>query len=450
MDNGDCRARPDISRMAETMKLNDMVLFSVDDHLVDPPSVFDDVPRSLKDIAPKVVKKNGTDAWVYEDRVMPNFALNAVVGRPLEEYGFEPTGYHQMRRATYDPKVRLDDMNVDGVLASICFPTAVGPAGAMFLTAKDKVAAEQLVSTYNDWYIDGWCAAAPERFVPLSVLPLWDVNLAVKEAKRVAKRGARTISFPDNPAAKGLPSIHTGYWDPLFKVMQDEKMVLSCHIGTGNQAPHSSQETPIDVWIATLPMAIANSAGDWLFSPVFKKFPDLKICLAEGGVGWVPYLLERCDFVYAHHKAWTNSDFGKLTPREAFFRNFITCFIFDDFGMKSIDHMNVNGVCWECDYPHSDSVWPKSPEALWGSVKHLPKETIDKVTHLNAIREFRFDPIAVRGRENCTVGALRELGKNVDTKPVAGLGGFNPAVANKKRGEPVTSGEVVKMFTGAL
>lgn len=430
------------------MELNDLVLFSVDDHLVDPPSIFDHVPASLKDKAPKIVSKDGTDAWVYEGRLMPNFALNGVAGRPPEEYGFEPTGYSQMRRATYDPKARLDDMNADGVLATICFPTAVGPAGALFLGAQDKVAAEQLVAAYNDWYIDVWCATAPDRFVPLSVLPLWDIDLSVKEAKRVAKRGSRTISFPDNPAAKGLPSIHTGYWDPLFKVMAEERMVLSCHIGTGSNAPHASDESPIDAWIVNLPMAIANSATDWLFSPVFKKFPDLKICLAEGGVGWVPYLLERCDFVYNHHRAWTNSDFGGLTPTEAFHRNFLTCFISDDFGMKSIDYMNVNGICWECDYPHSDSVWPKSAEAVWQSVKHLPKESIDKITHGNAIREFRFDPFSIRGRDNCTVGALRAEAVHVDTVPKAGLGGFNPA--GKKRGEPVTSGEVNKMFTGAV
>jgi predicted TIM-barrel fold metal-dependent hydrolase len=430
------------------MELNDLILFSVDDHLVDPPSIFDDVPASLKDKAPKIISRDGIDAWVYEGRAMPNFALNAVAGRPAEEYGFEPTGYHQMRRGTYDPKTRIDDMNVDGVLASICFPTAVGPAGALFLPAADKVAAAQLISAYNDWYIDVWCAAATARFVPLAIVPIWDADLAVKEAKRVARRGARTISFPDNPAAKGVPSIHTGYWDPLFKVMAEEKMVLSCHIGTGNLAPHASHDAPIDAWIVTLPMAIANAAADWLFSPVFKKFPDLKICLAEGGVGWVPYLLERCDFVYKHHHAWTNSDFGGLTPTEAFHRNFLTCFISDDFGMNSIDHMNVNGVCWECDYPHSDSVWPKSADTVWESVKNLPRESIDKVTHLNAMREFRFDPLATLGRENCTVGALRAQAAHVDTKPIANLGGFDPA--SRKKGEPVTSGEVMKMFAAAL
>src|SRR5690606_39966508 len=57
-----------------------------------------------------------------------------------------------------------------------------------------------------------------------------------------------------------------------------------------------------------LPMFIANATTNWLYSPVFHKFPDLKICLSEGGIGWVPYLLERADFTYEHHSQWTNAN----------------------------------------------------------------------------------------------------------------------------------------------
>ena len=430
------------------MQMNDMILISVDDHIAEPPSCFDGVPAALRDKAPKIINKDGVDAWVYEDRVMPNFALNAVCGRPLEEYGFEPTGYHQMRKSAYDPVARLEDMAADGVFAAVNYSTVVGATGAIFLEAKDKKVAEISCSAYNDWHIDEWCGADPTRFIPLGILPLWDVNLAVAEARRLARRGVHALSFPDNAVAKGLPSIHSDYWDPLFSVMQDNGMVINSHIGTGFQAPHAGPESPIDAWITTMPMSIANAAADWLFSPVFKKFTSLKICLAEGGVGWVPYLLERADFVYRHHKAWTNSDFGNLTPREMFFRNFLTCFISDDFGMKNIDEYDIDTVCWECDYPHSDSVWPHSAEAVWSSVKNLPDAAIDKITHLNVMREFHFDPFATRDRATARVGALRESAKHVETAPKANLGGFDPAT--KKKGEPVTSAEVQRMFVCAL
>ncbi|API59897.1 amidohydrolase [Tardibacter chloracetimidivorans] len=430
------------------MEMRDMILVSLDDHLVEPPSTFADVPVGLKDLAPKIITKDGAESWVYEGRLLPNIALNAVVGRPPEEFGFEPTAYSQLREGTFNPDKRVEDMDADGVCASVCFPSAVGPAGQLFADATDKKAALALLQYYNDWLIDSWCGSNPGRFIPLGIVPVWDIDLAVAEAKRIAKKGARTISLHDNFSAKGLPSIHSGYWDPLFAVMEEERMVISAHIGTGNQAPHASPETPIDAWITTMPMSIAVAAADWLYSPIFKKFPNLKIALAEGGVGWVPYLLERVEFTYKHHRAWTHADFGGKTPSELFFSNFITCFISDDFGMKNIDFLNPDMICWECDYPHSDSVWPRSANALWDSVKHLDKETIDKITHLNTIREFRYDPREILGRENCTVGALKDRSKHVDTAPVAGRGGFNPKEGAEKR--PVTSADVMKLFTVAL
>jgi predicted TIM-barrel fold metal-dependent hydrolase len=427
------------------MEMNDMILISVDDHVIEPPDMFKNhLPAKYLDRAPKMATmRSGSDSWIYEGRTNPNFGLNAVVGRPPEEYGMEPASYSQIRKGTYQLAERIEDMNANGVLASICFPTFPTFGGAFFLKADDKELTKAVISAYNDWHIDEWCAGAPGRFIPLAILPLWDIDACVAEAKRVAAKGCRTISFLDNPVAKGLPSLYTGHWDPLFKVLEENNIVVSIHIGSGANAPYSSADAPIDTWIVNMPMYIANATTDWLFSPLFKKFPTLKVALSEGGIGWVPYLLERADFTYKHHKAWTNCNFGDVLPSELFKSNFITCFIDDVFGLHNTQFMNIDKITWECDYPHSDSLWPHCPEALWTSIKHLPKESIDKITHLNAIREFGIDPFSVIPREQCTVGALRALATHVDTRPVAGMGGHNPS---NNSGRPVTSGEVMKLF----
>lgn len=428
------------------MQMNDLVLVSVDDHVVEPPNLFDKhLPAKYRDQAPKMHSmKDGQDSWVYEGTVVPNFGLNAVVGRPREEYGFEPAAYDHIRKGAFDLQSRVDDMNVNGVLGSLCFPTFPQFAGTLFLGAKDKTAAKAIISAYNDWHIHEWAGAAPGRFIPISILPLWDIDACVEEAKRVAKLGVRTITFPDVPAHKGLPSIHTDYWDPLWKVLSDNKMVVSTHIGSGIEVPHLSKESPIDAWIVTMPMSIAAATADWLFSPIFKKFPDLKIALSEGGIGWIPYFLERADFTFAHHNAWTNSNFGGKLPSDLFASNFITCFIDDKFGMRNTEFLNTDKITWECDYPHSDTVWPNCPEILWDSLKHLSPELIDKITHLNAMREFSYDPFSILGRENCTVEALRAKATHVDTSPRVGMGGNNPS---KGDGLPVTSGDVAKLFS---
>ncbi len=76
------------------MNKEDMILISVDDHTVEPPDMFKNhLPKKYLDDAPRLVHNpDGSDMWKFRDTVIPNVALNAVAGRPKEEYGIEPTG----------------------------------------------------------------------------------------------------------------------------------------------------------------------------------------------------------------------------------------------------------------------------------------------------------------------------------------------------------------------
>jgi hypothetical protein len=172
----------------------------------------------------------------------------------------------------------------------------------------------------------------------------------------------------------------------------------------------------------------------------------MKICLSEGGIGWIPYFLERSDFSHWRHKAWTHSGFKGTKPSEVFHKHFLTCFIDDAFGLKNIDSLNEDMIAYECDYPHSDSLWPEAPEYLWESVKHLSDARINKVTHANAMRFFNFDPFVRNTREQLTVGGLRKkaAADKVDTTPIS-TGGARP-LAEGEAPRPVTSGDLFKMF----
>jgi hypothetical protein len=135
-----------------------------------------------------------------------------------------------------------------------------------------------------------------------------------------------------------------------------------------------------------------------------------------------------------------------------FKRHFICCFIDDQFGVKNLEYMNTDMVAYEVDYPHSDTVWPNCPEYLWASVNALDPAVINKITHENIMREYSYDPFpAMGGKQNCTVEALRILGKDVDVSPREGLGGLKTEsmdlVGEARR--PVTSGEIMKMFASA-
>jgi len=428
------------------MKLNDMVLVSVDDHIVEPREMYvNNLPKEWHDRAPRMAKdEKGADYWIFDGKRAGAIGLNAVTGRPKEEYGCEPAAFDQMRPGSYNIDARIDDMNVNGILSSINFPSVVGFDGSRFMQFQDPAVGLRMLQAYNDWHIDEWCGKHPGRNIPVAITPFWNPEEAAKEIERTAKKGARTITMCDNPTIHGLPSIHNECYKPMWKALADNNVVISNHIGSGTPAPHASDETPIEAWITTMPIAIANSAADWLNLRAVRDY-NLKVCLSEGGIGWIPYFLERSDFAHQQHRAWTHSDFGGKLPSEVFREHFMTCFIDDAFGLKNIDAIGEDMIAYECDYPHSDCLWPEAPERLFETLKHLTDSQIDKISHQNALRFFDYDALGVLGgRENCTVGALRAAAQHVDTTERS-YGGPAPLAPGETR-RPVTSGDILRMF----
>ena len=108
-----------------------------------------------------------------------------------------------------------------------------------------------------------------------------------------------------------------------------------------------------------------------------------------------------------------------MLPSQVFKDRIITCFIDDAFGVDSRSYLNIDNITWECDYPHSDSTWPTAPESCMKYMDDVPDAEIDKITHLNAMRHFQYDPFSVRPREKSTVGALRAEATDVDTSLVS-------------------------------
>jgi predicted TIM-barrel fold metal-dependent hydrolase len=411
------------------MRVDEMILVSVDDHVVEPPDLFEGhLPDKYKEHAPRVVtKEDGTDVWVYEGNEIPNIGLNAVAGRPPDEYGLEPTRFSEIREGCYNIHERIRDMNANGVLGSMCFPSFPQFCGQLFARSQDKEIGLVMLQAYNDWHIDEWCGSYPGRFIPLALPPMWDPELMAAEVRRVAAKGCHAITFSENPEKLGYPSFHNAHWDPFWKACADEGTVVCLHIGSSSQVVVTSVEAPIDTLISLQPMNIVLAAADLLWSPVLRKFPTIKFALSEGGIGWIPYFLERVDYVYQHHRAWTHQDFGDKLPSQVFRDHVVTCFIDDAFGIKNRDAVGIDTITWECDYPHSDSTWPHSPETLAKSLEGVPDEDVNKITHLNAMRHFQYDPFSKIPREQCTVGALRAQAADVDL-------GYRSSARLKKEG----------------
>lgn len=423
---------------------DDLILVSVDDHVVEPADMFDrHLPERWKEHAPRVsTTRGGTEVWVYEDATVPNIGLNAVAGRPKEEFGVEPTSFAEIRPGCWDIHERVADMDAGGVLGSMNFPSFPGFAGRLFAHAKNLDISLQMVRAYNDWHIDEWCGTYPGRMIPLAIPALWDPALCADEVRRVSDKGCHAITFPENPEPLGFPSLHSDHWDPFWAACAETGTVVCMHIGSSSKLAVTTEDAPVDVMITLQPINIVQCAADLVWSRVLREFPDLRIALSEGGIGWIPYFLERIDRTYDVHRHWTGQDFGDAMPSDVFRRNIITCFISDPAGLKLIDEVGVDMVTWECDYPHSDSAWPTAPEALAADfgAAGLSDDHVRKVTHENAMRLFDYDPFAHIPRAEATVGALRArvVGRDLTTRSEG---------APRKTPTPVTGADVQRRAT---
>lgn len=400
------------------MDVGDMILISVDDHICEPADMFDaHVPARYREHAPRVVEEpDGSLQWYYGSVRGRNLGLNAVAGKPPELFNVNPLRYEHMRPGCYLVDERVRDMSAGGQLAGLNFPNWTGFSGQVLNAGTDRDVNLVMIKAYNDWHVDEWCGAHPDRFIPCGILPLFDADEAAREVRRLASKGCHAVTFSENPAGLGMPSIHTDAWDPLFAACCDTGTVLCCHVGSSSKSASTGPDAPPPVPMNLSTTMSIYTLGDLLWADFWHRFPQLRFALVEGDIGWMPYFLQRAEHTFERHNAWMQHVPPQgLRPTELFRERIICCFIDDRIGVKLLDEFNVDNVCWESDFPHSDSSWPGGPERLAELLAGVPAAAIAKITHENAMRHFQFDPFPIRPRARCTVAALRAEAADVDT-----------------------------------
>ena len=399
------------------MRAEELILVSVDDHICEPPEMFDaHVPARYRDRAPRVVMVDGQQRWMYGDRPGRDLGLNAVAGKPREMFNVDANRYDEMRPGCYDVEERVRDMNAGGQLAGLNFPNFTGFSGQVLNQGPDPAVNEIMIKAYNDWHVDEWCGAHPDRFIPCGILPLFDVDAAAGAIRRLAAKGCHAVTFSENPEALQMPSIHSGHWDPVFAAACDVGTVLCCHVGSSSRSTPAAADAPASVKMTTSSMMSISTLVDLVWATFWDRFPDLRFSLTEGDIGWIPYFLWRAEHVQRRHSGWTRHTFPDGSgPTDVFRRHVLCCFISDAVGVELLDHFNLDNVCWESDFPHSDTSWPHAPETLADLLGDLAPDVVARVTHGNAMRHFQFDPFARRPPARCTAGALRAESPDVDT-----------------------------------
>jgi len=395
-------------------------IISVDDHVVEPAHVWETwLPERFRADGPRVERRGvggmkhiggGTyeqeftddgrpaDCWVFGDLVYIHKRHVAAVGYSRDEMTMTPMTYEEMRPGCYEPKARVADQEMNHVEASLCFPTFPRFCGQAFTEHPDREMGLACVKAYNDWMVEEWCGDSGGALIPLIIVPLWDADLAAAEVVRNAERGVRAVCFSEVPAHLGLPSIHSGFWDPFFAACEETSTTINMHIGSSSRMPATSPDAPVAVAASLSFNNAMASMSDWLFSGNLVKFPDLKLAYSEGQIGWIPYILERVDDVWREHRAWGGvKDLIPEPPSTYYYRNMYGCFFRDQHGVDSLDIVGVDNITFETDYPHTDSTWPHTKEIATGYMAGLPEEAVYKIMRGNAIRMLDLD--LDRGRE---------------------------------------------------
>jgi predicted TIM-barrel fold metal-dependent hydrolase len=373
-------------------------VISVDDHLVEPPDMFEGrMPAHLADRAPKIVEtRQGHQLWEFDGQRYTQVGMNAVAGRRRDAVTLEPTRFEDMRRGCFDIDARIKDMDLNGVWASLNFPSQItGFSGRVFSQASDPELGLAVTRAFNDWVYEAWWGPYPDRIIPCGITYLTDPELGAAEIRRNAERGFRSVTLPERPHRIGLPSIFSGYWDPIVAACAETQTVISLHVGSSGM-PDMPEDGPLLQLGATLfgQMSL-TSCAEWIWSGLPVRFPDVQIAMSEGGIGWVAMLLDRLDNVvdrsgYGRDYSTSGPQGAGLRPAEVLRRNFWFCTIDDPSTIETRHAIGVDHVMVEVDYPHGDSTWPDTQdviEAAWG---HLPADDLRKLTHENAARLFRW------------------------------------------------------------
>lgn len=364
-------------------------IISVDDHFIEPPDVFDGrLPARFAETGPRNVRDGAADYWVFEDQRVPVLGVEGIQSWEPGRGHYGPITFEEFRPGTWRIEDRVADMDRNGVVASLNFPSAIfGFAGQRFLRMNDPELGLASMRAYNDWIIESWTGPHPDRIIPCQVTWLADPPVAADEIRRNADRGFKAVAFSENPEKLGLPSIYKEDWEPFFAACEETGTVINLHVGSSSETMFPSSDSDPSVLGILFPVNGFSAATDWLFARIPVRHPELRIVLSEGGIGWVPILLDRLSYMSRERDRWEG--FGDLSPIEVFHRNFFLTTFSDERTMTLRDEIGVDRIMYETDFPHSDSSWPNTQAIVAAQLAGVPRAEADAMTYLNAAALYR-------------------------------------------------------------
>lgn len=304
-------------------------------------------------------------------------------------------------RGGFDPKARLEWMDLHGIYSQVLYPNLVGFFVKAFVQNLEPELRNECMRAYNDFQTE-FCSVAPDRLIPLANLPWWDLDEAVKELHRCVEMGHKGVNFGWRFEELGFPRLRDEHWDPLLKAVEETGLSINFHVGMGGDPdddPAMQFDTRLDTldrvkFAAQLFSGNIACIGELIMSGLCRRYPTLKFVSVESGVGFLPYLVEALDWQFLNQNLWKRYP-DWLLPSEYFRRQIYGCFWFEK-GVSRFADLYPDNFMFETDFNHPTSLTPaesfpyvKGPrETIVENLGDLPEELLRKLLHDNAARVY--------------------------------------------------------------
>jgi predicted TIM-barrel fold metal-dependent hydrolase len=373
-------------------------IIDVDTHVTETPDLWTKrAPASIRDRVPRIENKDGALTWMVNGSPMvAKLGLTATAG--VGDMSNPPETYEQMHPGAYDASQRLKYMDAHGIWAMVMYPNVGGFGAQEFMKMKDPELMLQCVQIFNDWQTE-WASADPRRLLPITSLPFWDVDAAVREVRRCAAMGHKGILFTGEPQSLGQPYLGESHWNPLWEAAVEHDLPLSFHIGSGNMewglaerkiAAYGKMATFTELSVNQF-LRNAMQLNDLLLCGVLARFPSIKFVSVESGVGWIPFVLEALDYQFKGNAVARERPDLQMLPSEYFARNVYACYWFERTAPRRlIDKIGADNILFETDFPHPTSLYgPEVQQSIEAGLAECEPAVRRKILWENAQRLYK-------------------------------------------------------------
>ncbi len=372
--------------------------FDTDQHLTEPPDFWTGrFSKKFAEREPKFMHHHSQGpgwSWDGGNSVRPMGVVSVGGEDPRKIGNFK--SFEEIDPGCYDPKKRVEVMDIDGAGAALLFTNA----SIFFHSVPDDEFYKDCARAYNDAAFDWAAAGDAKRLFPGAMLPMNNLEPAMEEMRRAAKKGFKHFISNRWPSGGPMP-IEAD--DPLWATAEETGMVMSVHGFGGGRiraqakfptatspqaklkgtAQFGAQSQELTAALRGAGLGSTQPLAAFIFSGVMDRFPKLKVALIETSIGWLPYFAEQMDALWLQQRWLDPSPKLKQLPSE-YIRSIYASFDREWLGVKYREHVGVDNVLFGTDYPHIGNFYPHSRFFLELVMQGVAPEEQEKMLWSNA------------------------------------------------------------------